>query len=98
MEPAGAKAFAARDESKTNRYSFERDNVAFSPVQLKEFKKNARAWQFFEAQPPSYRKVVTHWVTSAKQPATQERRLVQLIKDSAAGQRIAAMRPGDRKK
>lgn len=98
MKPAGAKAFAARDESKAARYSFERANVAFSPAQLKAFKKNRKAWQFFESQPPSYRKVVTHWVTSAKQPATQERRLVQLMKDSAAGLRIAALRPGERKK
>jgi uncharacterized protein YdeI (YjbR/CyaY-like superfamily) len=98
MKPAGATAFAARDESKTARYSFERENVAFSPAQLKQFKKKREAWQFFEAQPPSYRKVVTHWVTSAKQPATQERRLAQLMKDSAAGLRIAALRPGERKK
>jgi uncharacterized protein YdeI (YjbR/CyaY-like superfamily) len=98
MKPAGAAAFAVRDESRTGRYSFERENVAFSLAQLKQFKKNREAWRFFEEQPPSYRKLVTHWVTSAKQPATQERRLAQLMKDSAAGQRIAAMRPGERKK
>ena len=37
------------------------------------------AWADWEARPPSYRRAVTHWVTSAKQPATRARRLDALI-------------------
>jgi uncharacterized protein YdeI (YjbR/CyaY-like superfamily) len=92
MKPAGAAAFAQRDEAKANRYSFEREHVEFSAQQLKQLKANQRAWKFFQAQPPSYRKTVTWWVISGKQEATQARRLARLIEDSAAGQRIAAMR------
>ncbi len=46
----------------------------------------------FEARPPSYRRAVTHWVTSAKQQATRVRRLDTLIADSAAGQTVGPMR------
>jgi uncharacterized protein YdeI (YjbR/CyaY-like superfamily) len=98
MAPAGLKVFGERDVAKTNQYSFERENVHFSPAQLAQFKKRKRAWQFFESQPPSYRRLVTAWVTSAKQEATQQRRLAQLIADCAAGQRIAQLRPASRKK
>ena len=97
MTPAGLKVFNERDEAKTNRYSFEREHVQFSPEQLARFRKNKRAWAFFESQPPSYRRPATWWVISAKQAATQERRLAQLIADSAAGLRIAQMRPAPRK-
>ena len=88
MKPAGAAAFAARDEARTERYSFERDKVAFSPAQLRTFRKNRRAWAFFQKQPPSYQRMATWFVISAKQEATQERRLAQLIKDSEAGVRL----------
>ena len=97
MTPAGLKVFNERDEAKTNRYSFEREHVQFSPEQLARFRKNKRAWAFFESQPPSYRRPATWWVISAKQAATQERRLAQLIADSAASLRIAQMRPAPRK-
>jgi uncharacterized protein YdeI (YjbR/CyaY-like superfamily) len=97
MQPAGAKVFAERDVDKTNRYAFEREHVAFSAEQLKQFKKNKRAWAFFEAQPPSYRKVLTWWVVSAKQESTQARRLGTLIETSAAGKRIEAMQPAKKK-
>ncbi len=40
----------------------------------------------------SYRRTVTHWVTSAKQAATRERRFAALIEDSAAGQPVGPMR------
>jgi uncharacterized protein YdeI (YjbR/CyaY-like superfamily) len=98
MAPAGLKVFRERDETKTDRYSFEREHLEFSRAQLAQFKKHGRAWQFFESQPPSYRRPATWWVISAKQPATQQRRLEQLIADSAAGLRIAQLRPAPRKK
>jgi uncharacterized protein YdeI (YjbR/CyaY-like superfamily) len=98
MKPAGARAFAGRDEKKTARYSFEREHVELPPEHLKSFRKNRRAWEFFQAQPPSYRKTMMWWVVSAKQAATQQRRLAKLIADSEAGERIESMHPGKRKK
>jgi uncharacterized protein YdeI (YjbR/CyaY-like superfamily) len=91
MQPAGALAFAKRDEEKTRQYSFERENVALSQAQLKQFRDNRKAWQFWQAQPPSYRKTVAWWVISAKQEATRQRRLAALIADSEAGQRVGLL-------
>lgn len=98
MKPAGLKAFQQRDPGKSNQYSFERETAAFAPGQLKQLKANKKAWAFFESQPPSYRKVATWYVLSAKQAATQQRRLEKLISDSERGERIGPMQPGRKKK
>jgi uncharacterized protein YdeI (YjbR/CyaY-like superfamily) len=60
----------------------------FSPELEKKFRAKKKAWEFFEAQPPSYRKMATFWVMSAKQEETRAKRLERLIGDSAAGRRI----------
>jgi uncharacterized protein YdeI (YjbR/CyaY-like superfamily) len=88
MAAPGLAVFEARDKARTAKYSFERASAAFDAKQLAAFRKNKRAWTFFEAQPPSYRKVATWWVISAKQEATRARRLETLIAKSAAGQRL----------
>jgi uncharacterized protein YdeI (YjbR/CyaY-like superfamily) len=53
-----------------------------------KLKKHKRASAFFDAQPPSYRKVVTWWIVSAKQEATRLKRLAKLIEASALGRRL----------
>lgn len=92
MQPAGLAAFDARDPEKTNRYSFEREAVAFDASQEKRFQENPAAWQYFQAQTASYRKTATWWVVSAKREETRAKRLESLIADSAAGLRIAMLR------
>lgn len=92
MEPPGRAAYDARDEAKTNRYSFERENVALTPEFEAMFRKNRKAWSFFESQPPGYRKTATWYVMSAKREETQRRRLDELIRDSANGERIGPLR------
>ena len=49
--------------------------------------------------PPSYRKVMLHWATSAKRDATREARFAQLMAACAAGVRIElwAKRPSSTK-
>ena len=61
---------------------------AFEPAQENKFRRHKRARSFWEAQPPGYKRVAIHWVTSAKQQATRTRRLTQLIADSAGGLRL----------
>ena len=92
VKPAGLAIYEQRDEAKTDRYSFEREHVAFDDAQEREFRKHPRAWDFFTAQPPSYRKPATHWVVSAKKPETRAKRLAELIADSGAGLRIKQLR------
>jgi uncharacterized protein YdeI (YjbR/CyaY-like superfamily) len=88
VQPPGLAAFEGRDPEKTNLYSYERDTAALSSDSERTFRKNNAAWTFFTAQPPSYRKVVTHWVVSAKRDETRQKRLTTLIEASAAGRRL----------
>lgn len=88
----GRKVYDSRDKAKTNRYSFERDAATFAAEQEHAFRKNAKAWKFWESQVPSYRKPATWWVISAKQEATREKRLQTLIDCSAKGLKIPPLR------
>jgi uncharacterized protein YdeI (YjbR/CyaY-like superfamily) len=90
MYAAGLEAFARRTAVKSRIYAYEQADPPFlTPQEIKQFKANKAAWKFFEAAAPSYRKVITHWVVSAKQAATRARRLEQLIAASSTGQRLA---------
>jgi uncharacterized protein YdeI (YjbR/CyaY-like superfamily) len=94
MRPAGVAAFEKRRPEKSGVYSFERrDEAKLDPEQEKLFRANAKAWEFFQSQPPGYRKTAIHLVISAKRPETRAKRLNQLIADSAAGLRIKQLRP-----
>ncbi|MBP7809135.1 MAG: YdeI/OmpD-associated family protein [Bacteroidia bacterium] len=88
MMPAGQKAFELRKDSKSGIYSFETEPVDLSPKYKREFKKNKMAWDFFNTQAPSYKKVIIHWVMSAKQEKTQLSRLEKAIKTSGLKKRI----------
>ena len=96
MRKAGLRAFALRTAAKTGVYSFERSQAAkLTPSQEKELRANVKAATFFDAQPPWYRRTAIHWVISAKQAETRERRLAMLIADCAAQRRIGPLtRPG----
>lgn len=56
---------------------------------------DARAAAFWAEATATYRKLCTHWVNSAKQAATRERRIAQLVDDSAHGRLIKSQRYGD---
>ena len=89
VAPAGLAAFDRRADDRTAIYSYEqRRNAKFEPDQEGRLHADERAFAFFEAQPPSYRRAAIHWVTSAKRPETRERRLTQLIECSAAGRPV----------
>jgi uncharacterized protein YdeI (YjbR/CyaY-like superfamily) len=85
MQPAGLASFEKRIESKSKIYSYEKEEVELTQNFKNQFKANKKAWDYFQSLAPSYRKVSTHWVMSAKQEATRIKRLNQLISDSAAG-------------
>jgi uncharacterized protein YdeI (YjbR/CyaY-like superfamily) len=93
MRPAGVKAFEARKGDKTGIYSYEqRKQARLTPAYEKQFRANQKAWDFFQAQPPWYRRTAAYRVISAKQEATRQRRLAELIRDSAAGLSIKELR------
>lgn len=88
MELAGLEAYSKRSDANSGIYSYEKGPLSLSPVFLRIFKRNKAAWKFFELQAPSYKKVITHWVMSAKQEITKQKRLEKLISASEAGKRI----------
>ena len=81
MQRSGLAAYARRTPRKSSVYSYEQAGpLQLNAEEIREFKKkSAPGWRYFEASPPSYRKSILHWVTSARQPATRARRLAQLV-------------------
>jgi uncharacterized protein YdeI (YjbR/CyaY-like superfamily) len=91
MASAGLAAFAGA-ESKTRAYSYEQRNTAkLDAASEGRLRANQPAWEFFQTQPPWYRRTATWWVISAKKQETREKRLDQLIADSARGKAIKPM-------
>ena len=83
MRPAGLKAFEARNPGKSGIYSYEQRKPAeLDPVAERRFRANKKAWEFFQKQPPSYRKAAIWWVVSAKKAETRGKRLSELIRHS----------------
>jgi uncharacterized protein YdeI (YjbR/CyaY-like superfamily) len=87
MQPAGRAAFEGRDLTKAP-YSYEPRTGELDPAFEKRFKANRKAWTFFNAQAPYYRRTLCWWVMSAKQEETRLRRLERLIEASANGKRV----------
>jgi uncharacterized protein YdeI (YjbR/CyaY-like superfamily) len=91
MRPAGLAAFEKRDRDKVGVYSFEND-AQLAPDYEARLRANKAAADYFDSRPPWYRRTAIHLVMSAKREETRERRLEQLIEDSAAGRDIKQLR------
>ncbi|RZJ32056.1 MAG: bacteriocin-protection protein [Flavobacterium sp.] len=88
MTPAGIAAFNRRNEAKSGIYIFENAAVELPDDFVIKFKENPGAWEFFNRQPPSYRKTMKGWVMQAKQEKTRLSRLEKLIGHSSDEKRI----------
>lgn len=89
MQPAGLAVFEARGEQHQRGYSFADRAQDFPPdIEVQFRAADAKAWAYFEKQPPGYRRACIYWVTSPKTEATRQKRLATLIEDSAAGRRL----------
>lgn len=89
MRPAGLAAFGRRQERKSGTYAYEqRQHATLGAGHRRRLRANRKAWTFFQAQPPSYRRIMTYWVMSARREDTRLRRLDRLIAASAAGRRL----------
>ena len=89
ITPAGAQAFAHRTAKKSAVYAYEQAQTAeLTTQEVEAFKKTPSAWRFFDACPPSYKKVVLHWVTTAKRLEARSSRLAKLVQACAVGQRL----------
>jgi uncharacterized protein YdeI (YjbR/CyaY-like superfamily) len=88
MQPAGLAAFEARKEDRSGIYSHEQGDIDLPEPYRGLLRENAAAWEFFEDQPPSYRKAASWWVASAKKEETRRKRLDSLAAYSARGERV----------
>jgi uncharacterized protein YdeI (YjbR/CyaY-like superfamily) len=88
MKPTGMAAFDARKENRSGIYSYEQRSANLDGPYEERLRQNKAAWDFFYAQPPSYRKAIGWWVVSAKQEATRLKRLEKLIEESANRKRL----------
>jgi uncharacterized protein YdeI (YjbR/CyaY-like superfamily) len=86
---AGKRAYECRKEEKSKVYSYEQAaHGDLCASEVRSFKAVPAAWKHFEACPPSYRKVLLQWITSAKRPATRAARLGKLIAACERGERL----------
>jgi uncharacterized protein YdeI (YjbR/CyaY-like superfamily) len=95
MRPAGLAAFERRRDDRSGVYSHENGEPELPSEYAARLSADAAASAFWHAATPTYRRLVTHWVLTAKQEATRERRLAQLIDDSAAGRLVPPQRYGE---
>ena len=92
VQAPGLAAFERRREDKSRVYAYEKKQAALKKEYEDTFKKNEKAWTYFQNVAPYYRKTVIHWVMSAKREETRLRRLGILIQSSEEEQKIPAMR------
>ena len=90
MQPAGQQAFARREENRSGKYSYEQRPEALPEPYWEILSQNPEASDYFVSRSPSYRRAAIWWVISAKQEATRQKRLTQLVNVSAAGRLIPA--------
>jgi uncharacterized protein YdeI (YjbR/CyaY-like superfamily) len=88
MRPPGLAAYQNRAAKKSGLYSYEQRPTAFEPADEKKVRANRKAWAFFEAQPPGYRRTAIWYVVSAVKEETRQRRLATLIQQCADGRRL----------
>ncbi|MFL5733718.1 MAG: YdeI/OmpD-associated family protein [Chloroflexia bacterium] len=97
MRPSGLAEFNKRDEGRARQYSYERENAELDEPYQERFQANKQAWDFFQAQAPSYCKLANWWVMSARKEETRQRRLDALIEGSEQGMRLPQLLSPSRK-
>jgi uncharacterized protein YdeI (YjbR/CyaY-like superfamily) len=94
MHPAGTRAFELRKPDRVAVYAYEQpEDARLDEAQTARFQAEPAAWAWFSGQTAAYRRSALHWVISAKRADTRERRLAQLIADSAAGRKVPPLTP-----
>jgi uncharacterized protein YdeI (YjbR/CyaY-like superfamily) len=88
MQAAGLAAYEKRTENGSKIYAYENEATELSSEYERILRSNEKAWAFFAAQAPWYRRMMIHRIMSAKQEKTRASRLGQLIESSEKGVRL----------
>ena len=94
MKPAGLAAFALRREDRSGVYAYETRELELPPAYAVALAADSAATAFWEQATASYRKTAVTWVMTAKQEATRDSRMAQLVADCATGVMIKPQRYG----
>ncbi len=99
MQPSGLAAYERRRPDRSGIYSYEQEGEPqLPPDYAAQLAAVAPAAAFWAVATPSYRKICVTWVMTAKQEATRDKRLRQLIDDSAHGRLVPSQRYGEQPK
>ena len=71
-----------------NSYAPHRPIPELPSYVAKAFKTNPKAWQFFQALAPTYRRDFVVWIHTAKRPETRDRRIRESIRLLLAGKKL----------
>jgi uncharacterized protein YdeI (YjbR/CyaY-like superfamily) len=88
VRAAGRAARAKWDDTRSSGYSHDTPKSKLDAPRLLALRARHKAWRFWEAQSPSYRKVAGHWVVSAKREDTRANRFAILVASCEAGKPI----------
>lgn len=94
MHPAGIAAFERRTEDRSGTYAHENTESELTPDLQATVDAAPGALAFLAQATPGYRKAARHWIMSAKQQTTRERRAHQLVACCETGELIPPQRPG----
>ncbi|HEU4324909.1 MAG TPA: YdeI/OmpD-associated family protein [Roseiflexaceae bacterium] len=87
MHQSGLDTFKRRKAGRERLYTHEQEGPQLGEYEA-QLRASEAAWTFFQAQPPSYRRLASWWVVSAKQEATRQRRMAELIRVSEERRRL----------
>jgi uncharacterized protein YdeI (YjbR/CyaY-like superfamily) len=79
IAPAGQAVIDSAKKSGTWNALDEVENLVVPDDLKKAFSKNKTASKYFEAFPPSARKIILYWISSAKQTVTREKRIKETV-------------------
>jgi uncharacterized protein YdeI (YjbR/CyaY-like superfamily) len=99
MQAAGLLAFEKRVEEKSSIYAYEqKEEAVLGEAYEQQFRANTKAWEYFQAQAPWYKRTAIWQIVSAKREETRLKRLATLIESCEKGQSVPALTWDSRKK
>jgi len=88
VHATGRAARAKWDDAGEAGYSHERGPMELDAASAKRLRANAKAWAFWQAQIPSYRKMVAGWLLSPKREETRTKRIATTLAYLADGKSL----------
>ena len=88
MRPEGLAAFSKKRDNRSGIYSYEQRPETLPETYRDMLAADPRAIEFFDAQPPGYRKLMAWYVVSAKREETRAQRVARLLDACRAGKRL----------